>query len=95
MKHYLELSDGTCIEAYLKSELPEHITQDTLEPDATGEFLQMGTKPKRFKRNTTCTNKAELALFLKCAHRLIEKGDEILGDSRMFLAPLPISNGLA
>lgn len=95
MKHYLELSDGTCIEAYLKSEQPEHITPDTIDIDTTGEFLQMGTKARRRKRTVTCTNEDELKLFLKYAHRLIAEGDRILEDSRMFLTPLPIRNGLA
>ena len=95
MKHYLELSDSTCIEAYLKSELPEKITPDTLELDTTGEFLQMGTKRKRLKCIATCSDEAEQSLFLKYAHRLIAEGDKILEDSRMFLAPLPMRNCLA
>ena len=95
MKHYLELSDGTCIEAYLKSEQPKHTTPDIIDIDTTGEFLQMGTKPRRRKRIVTCTNEDELKLFLKYAHRLIEQEDKILEDSRMFLAPLPIRNGIA
>ena len=48
----MELSDGICIEAYLKSELPENIVPDTLELDTTGEFLQMGTKRKHLKPTT-------------------------------------------
>lgn len=95
MRHYMELSDGICIEAYLKSELPENIVPDTLELDTTGEFLQMGTKRKHLKPTTISADEAELNLFLKYAHRLIAQGDRIMEDSRMFLAPLPIRNGLA
>lgn len=95
MKEYLELSDGTCIEAYLKSDRPESITPDKFNIDTTDEFLQMETKPHRHKRIVTCTNEEELKLFLKHAHSLIAHGDAIMADSRMFLVPLPIRNGLA
>ena len=91
----MELIDGTCIEAYLKSELPESLTSDSLELDTTGEYLQMGTKHKRFKRIETSTDETELKLFLANAHRIIAHGERIMADSRMFLAPLPIRNGLA
>jgi hypothetical protein len=95
MKEYLELSDGTCIEAYLKSDRPESITPDKFNIDTTDEFLQMGTKPHRHKRIVTCTNEEELNLFLKHAHSLMAHGDAIMADSRMFLAPVPVRNGLA
>lgn len=95
MKEYLELSDGTCIEAHLKSYHPDSVTPDILNIDTTGDFLKMETKPRRGKRIVTCTNEEELSLFLKYAHGLIAHSDAIMGDSRMFLTPLPIRNGLA
>ena len=95
MKHYLEFTDGICIEAYLKSELPEQLNQDDISLDTSGEFLQWGNKPCRHKRSEACTDKEELNLFLRNAHRLIAEADSIMADSRMFLAPLPIRNGLA
>ena len=91
----MELSDGTCIEAHLKSEQPQKITPDNFAIDTAGEFLQMGTKPRRHKRIVTYTDEALLKLFLENAHRLIAHGERIMADSRMFLAPLPIRNGLA
>ena len=95
MKNYLELTDGICVEAYLKDVLPERIIPDTIGPDTTGEFLRMGTKHRRSKPIATCTDGAELNLFLGSAHRLIAAGDRIMSDSRMFLAPIPICSGLA
>lgn len=95
MRHYLEFTDGICTEAYLKSELPAELDTDNITLDTTGEFLQWGNKPHRPKRSEYCTNKEELNLFLRNAHRLIAEGDRIMADSRMFLAPLPIRNGLA
>lgn len=95
MKHYLEFTDGICIEAYLKSELPEQLNRDDISLDTSGEFLQWGNKPCRHKRSEACTDEEELNLFLRNAHRLIAEADSIMADSRMFLAPLPIRNGLA
>ena len=95
MKHYLEFTDGICIEAYLKSKLPEQLTRDDISLDTSGEFLQWGNKTCRHKRRGSCTNDEELNLFLRNAHRLIAEADRIMADSRMFLAPLPIRNGLA
>ena len=95
MRHYLELTDNTCIEAFPKAEQPEKIEKDNLALDTTGEFLQMGGGRKRRKKIATCTDEAQLKLFLRNAHRLIAEGNKILADSRMFLAPVPIRNGLA
>lgn len=95
MKHYLEFTDGICVEAYLKEVQPERIIPDTIAPDTTGEFLLMGTNPRSRKPIITCTNEVELNLFLRNVHRLIAAGDKIMADSRMFLAPLPIHSGLA
>ena len=95
MKHYLEFTDGICIEAYLKSELPEQLNRDDISLDTSGDFLEWGNKPRRHKRSEACTDEEELNLFLRNAHRLIAEADRIMADSRMFLAPLPIRNGLA
>ena len=94
-KYYLELTDNTCIEAFPKAEQPEKIEKDNLALDTTGEFLQMGGGRKRRKKIATCTDEEQLKLFLQNAHRLIGESDKIMADSRMFLAPVPIRNGLA
>ena len=93
MRHYLELTDGICIEAFPKTEPPEKIEKDNLALDTTGEFLQMGGGRKRRKKIATCTDEEQLKLFLQNAHRLIGEGDKIMADSRMFLAPVPIRMG--
>ena len=95
MKCYLELTDNTCIEAFPKAEQPETIEMDNLALDTTGEFLQMGGGGKRNKQITTYTDEAQLTLFLQNAHRLIGQSYRIMADSRMFLAPVSIRNGLA
>lgn len=95
MKYYLELTDNTCIEAFPKVEQPENIEKDNLAFDTTGEFLQMGGGRKRRKKIATCNDEEQLKLFLQNAHRLIGESDRIMADSRMFLAPVPVRNGLA
>lgn len=95
MKHYMELTGGICVEAFPKAEQPKKIETDNLALDTTGEFLQMGGGRKRHKKIETCNNEEQLKLFLQNAHRLIGESDRIMSDSRMFLAPLPIRNGLA
>lgn len=95
MKHYMELTDGICIEAFPKAEQPEKIEKDNLTFDTSGEFLQVGGGRKRHKEIATYTNEMDIKLFLQNAHRLIAESDKIMADSRMFLAPLPIRNGLA
>ena len=94
-KYYLELTDNICIEAFPKAEQPEKIEKDNLALDTTGEFLQMGGGRKRCKKIATCIDEEQLKLFLQNAHRLIGESDKIMADSRMFLAPVPIRNGLA
>ena len=97
MEHYIELTDGTRIEAFPKAEQPETIKEDKLALDTTGEYLQIcrrNRKPKRStKRDTIAQQPGEL--LCRNLHRLIAESDKILADSKMFLAPVPIQNGLA
>ncbi|MBO7331029.1 MAG: hypothetical protein J6U52_04470 [Alistipes sp.] len=97
MEHYIELIDGIRIEAFPKAEQPETIKEDKLTLDTTGEYLHVGSRkriPKRTtKRDTIAQQRGEL--LCRNLHRLIAESDTILSNSRMFLAPVPIQNGLA
>ena len=97
MEHYIELTDGTRIEVFPKAEQPETIKEDKFALDTTGEYLQIcrrKRKPKRStKRDTIAQQRGEL--LCRNLHRLIAESDKILADSKMFLAPVPIQNGLA
>ena len=95
MKHYMELTDGICIEAFPKAEQPETIIEDNLALDSTGVYLHMGNKRLRKEEPIPDEDTELLKLFLQNAHRLISESDRIMADSRMFLAPVPIRNGLA
>lgn len=97
MEHYIELIDGTCIEAFPKAVQPETIKEDKFVLDTTGEYLQIGHSKRKPKRTTERDIIAQQRAELLChnLHRLIAESDTILSDSRMFLAPVPIQNGLA
>ena len=52
MEHYIELIDGTRIEAFPKAVQPETIKEDKLALDTTGEYLQVGSRKRMPKRTT-------------------------------------------
>ena len=97
MEHYIELIDGTRIEAFPKAVQPETIKEDKFVLDTTGEYLQVGSRKRMPKRTTERDIIAQQRGELLCRnlHRLIAESDKILADSKMFLAPVPIHNGLA
>ena len=97
MEHYIELIDGTRIEAFPKAVQPETIKEDKFALDTTGEYLQIGRRKRKPKRTTERDIIAQQRGELLCRnlHRLIAESDKILADSRIFLAPVPIQNGLA
>ena len=97
MEHYIELIDGTRIEAFPKAVQPETIKEDKFVLDTTGEYLQVGNRKRMPKRTTERDIIAQQRGELLCRnlHRLIAESDKILADSKMFLAPVPIHNGLA
>ena len=96
MKHYLELTDGIRIEAFPKAEQTHHIVDNHLTVDTTGEYLQVGSRSKSQQvPHTPTAVQEQITLFLRYAHRLIAQSERILSDSRMFLAPVAIRNGLA
>ena len=97
MEHYIELTDGTRIEAFPKAVQPETIIEEKLALDTTDEYLQIGRRTRMPKRSTERDAIAQQRGELLCRnlHRLIAESDKILADSKMFLAPVPIQNGLA
>lgn len=97
MEHYIELTDGTRIEAFPKAVQPETIKEDKFVLDTTGEYLQIGHRKRKPKRTTERDIIVQQRGELLCRnlHRLIAESNTILSDSRMFLAPVPIQNGLA
>lgn len=93
----ITLIDGRELECYPLAHQPDIIEADTLSLNTTGEYLQIGNKPKLVV--TTEDYKAGRAkverLFYEHAHLFLANADRILSDSRLFLAPVSVVNGLA
>lgn len=87
------LINGSELVCYPKAVQPKFYSEDNLSLDGSGEFFTLGSKPVA-KKGTTDKDELE-DLFYKNAFLIFRNADRILSDSRMFLAPVPIRNGLA
>ena len=89
----ITLFSGRTMVCYPKSEQPETLIDDSLRLDTTGVYLRIGKSTKSVQ--TKPEEDPAKTAFLSNAFFLFDHSDEILSDSRMFLAPLPINNNLA
>lgn len=96
-EYKIQLIDGREIKGYLKSEQPTEIKTDALKLDTTGQYLSFKKKPKAVSDDMMMEAQRQYNhhLFTENAWFLLANADKILSDSRMFLAPVKISNGLA
>lgn len=87
----IELLDGTILTCRLKDTPGEPISGN-LSIDTTGEYLSVGGNPTPSKRRpqTELVRQFLDHIMLFCSN--IER---ILSDSRLFLTPVPVQNGLA
>lgn len=91
----LHLLDGTQIPCYPKFRTEEPV-DNQISFDTTGEYLQIGRrKPTVAKPEANADLQAQQKLFFDHAFAFLANKERILGDSRMFLAPVPIQSGLA
>lgn len=93
------LLDGTKLDCFPKENATK-IENDDLKLDTTGVYLRIKKSSKQANINNetpqTVTEKDVLKeFFLLRAVDFLEQAERILGDSRMYLAPVPIQNGLA
>ena len=93
MNPEITLFSGRTMVCYPKSEQPETLIDDSLRLDTTGVYLSTGKSTKSVQDKPQ-EDPAKTA-FLSNAFFLLDHSEEILCDSRMFLAPLPIHNNLA
>lgn len=92
----ITLLNGTELECYPKPVQPKFIKEDNLKLDTTGEYF--GLKHKRPKPEEKTDNKdpySDKRFFLDHAFFFYQNADRILKDSRMFLAPVSIQQGIA
>lgn len=94
----IQLMDGREITGILKSEHPKEIKTDNLELDKTGQYLIFGRRKPKIPTETqlkTAERQYNHHLFTENAWFLLANAEQIFSDSRMFLAPVKIQNGLA
>ena len=68
---------------------------NTLQLDRSGEYLVLGKEKKNATPKSPDEDEEGRDLFLKNAFLFLEKKELIYSDSRMFLARVPIKNGVA
>lgn len=99
MKNQINLIDGSELECYPIALQPEVAETDNLALDTTGQYLQIEKKPHfDTDKEIEARRKQEAVdakLFYEHAHLFLANADKILTDSRLFLAPVHIVNGLA
>lgn len=93
MNDYIELIDGTRLECYpILVENEERISSE-FSLDTTGEYLSVGRRkplPDRREEERYQDRQLYENVFLFLAN-----ADKILSDSRLFLAPISVVNGMA
>ena len=99
MEEYkIKLMDGREINGILKSEQPKEIKSDSLQLDTTGQYLSIGKKKPKIPtqdQRRIAQQQYNHHLFTENAWFLLANAEKIFSDSRMFLAPVKVQNGLA
>lgn len=97
----ITLMNGAVLECFPKESQPCDIEPDKMQLDATGKYLSIDNK-KPYKREakaqidpTEELEQQQKKLFTDNAFYLLAHSERIMRDSRMFLAPVAIHNGLA
>lgn len=88
----LLLMDGSIIQGYTPEKVVETHIDNSLQLDTTGEYLTVGCKHTPVKGK--CARETG-RFFYEHAFFFLAHAREILADSRMFLAPVPVQNGIA
>lgn len=97
----ITLMNGAVLECFPKESQPCDIEPDKMQLDATGKYLSIGNKkPHKGKEKAPIAPTEELEqqqkkLFTDNAFYLLAHSERIMRDSRMFLAPVAVHNGLA
>ncbi len=90
------LTDGRVLDCYpLAEQKPEKIESDSLKLDRTGQYLIIGRRKPTPVPKPSATVEELRQLFVSNAFYLLAHKERILSDSRMFLCPVAIQNGIA
>lgn len=99
MNPKITLINGSQLECFPIALPSEESISGEFSLDSTGQYLQVG-KMSHFVTDKELTKRHEqeaidAKLFYEHAHLFLANADKILSDSRLFLAPVHIVNGLA
>ena len=91
----ITLMNGAVLECFPKESHQDDFVPDKMKLDATGTYLSLGNKPCKPLPRTTEEMEQQKKLFTDNAFYLLAYQERIMRDSRMFLAPVAVQNGLA
>lgn len=94
-KNNITLMDGAVLECYLKEAPQTDFPSDEMKLDRTGVYLRVGNKQLKPQPKATEDVERQKKLFTDNAFYLLAHRERIMRDSRMFLTPVAITNGLA
>lgn len=94
-KNYITLMNGEALECFQKQSPKTTFAPDEMQLNATGTYLGMGIKPCKPQPNADEEKEHQKKLFTDNAFYLLAHSKRIMRDSRMFLAPVAVQNGLA
>lgn len=89
------LMNGAVLECFPKESHQDSFVPDEMKLDTTGMYLSIGNKPCKPQPSTTEEKERQKKLFTDNAFYLLAHQERIMRDSRMFLAPIAVQNGLA
>ena len=94
-KNSITLMNGEALECFPKQSPQTKFASDEMQLNATGAYLGMGIKPCKPQPNADEEKERQKKLFTDSAFYLLAHSERIMRDSRMFLAPVAVQNGLA
>ena len=94
-KNSITLMNGAVLECIPKESHQGDFIPDKMKLDATGTYLSIGNKPCKPLPRITEDVERQKKLFTDNAFYLLAHQERIMRDSRMFLAPVAVQNGLA
>lgn len=94
-KNSITLMNGAVLECFPKESNQDDFVPDKMKLDATGKYLSLGNKPCKPQTRTSEEFERQKKLFTDNAFYLLAHQERIMRDSRMFLAPIAVQNGLA
>lgn len=94
-KNSITLMNDAVLECIPKESHQGDFVPDKMKLDATGTYLSLGNKPCKPQPRTSEEFERQKKLFTDNAFYLLAHQERIMRDSRMFLAPVAVQNGLA